>query len=58
MPWKYILKIRIDNRVVYKRDIDEKETFIQKNNGELSSINNITYEILTNAEVLKHGRKR
>ncbi|WP_182629445.1 hypothetical protein [Clostridium chromiireducens] len=58
MPWKYILKVRLNNEIVYKRDIDEKENSIEKNDGELSSINNANYETLANVEVLKHGRKR
>ena len=58
MPWKYILKVRLNNEIVYKRDIDEKENSIEKNDGELSSINNGNYETLANVEVLKHGRKR
>jgi hypothetical protein len=58
MPWKYILNIRLDNDVVYKRDIDEKESFTQQKVEELYSINNSNYETLANVEVLKHGRKR
>ena len=58
MPWKYILKIRLNNNVVYKSDIDEKEICIEKKDTELCSINNENYETLANVEVLKHGRKR
>lgn len=58
MPWKYILKIKVDNDIIYKRDIDEKGKLMQENNEDLSSINNANYETLANVEVLKHGRKR
>jgi hypothetical protein len=49
MPWKYILNIRLDNDVVYKRDIDEKEICIQKKEKELGYKNDI------NCELLPHG---
>lgn len=58
MPWKYILNIRLDNDVVYKRKIDEKENFIKEKDEELCSINNVNFETLANVEVLIHGRKR
>jgi len=58
MPWKYILKIKVDNDIIYKRDIDEKGKFMQENDEDLSSINNANYETIANVEVLKHGRKR
>ena len=58
MLWKYILKIRLNNEIVYKRDIGENENFIHKNDEELSSINNANCETIANVEVLKHGRRR
>ncbi|GEP63121.1 hypothetical protein CBE01nite_08890 [Clostridium beijerinckii] len=58
MPWEYILKIKLDNDIVYKRDIDEKENLIQEKDEELYSINNASFETIANVEVLKHGRKR
>lgn len=58
MPWKYILNIRLNDNVIYKREIDEKETSSQEKVEELRSINNPNYETLANVEVLKHGRKR
>ncbi|EHI98100.1 hypothetical protein CDLVIII_1401 [Clostridium sp. DL-VIII] len=58
MLWEYILKIKLNNEIVYVKDIDKKELFIKKNDEELSSINNANYETLANVEVLKHGRKR
>jgi len=58
MPWKYILSVRLDDNVIYKRDIDNEEVFIDERVEELYSINNTNYETLANVEVLKHGRKR
>ncbi len=58
MPWKYILSVRLDDNVIYKRDIDNEEVFIEERVEELYSINNTNYETLANVEVLKHGRKR
>ena len=46
MPWEYILSIRIDNNVVYKRDVDEKEMCIQNKEEELVYKNNISCELL------------
>ena len=46
MPWKYILNIRLDNDVIYKRDIDEKEMCIQNKEEELVYKNNISWELL------------
>jgi hypothetical protein len=43
MPWKYILKIKVDNDIIYKRDIDEKGKLMQENDEDLSSINNANY---------------
>jgi len=57
MPWKYILNIRLDNDVVYKRDIDEKETCILDKNKSLLDKNTIDCEILSNMEVSKYARK-
>ena len=58
MLWKYILSVRLDDNVIYKRDIDNEEVFINERVEELYSINNTNYETLANVEVLKHGRKR
>jgi len=58
MLWKYILSVRLDDNVIYKRDIDNEEVFIEERVEELYSINNTNYETLANVEVLKHGRKR
>jgi len=58
MPWKYILSVRLDDNVIYKRHIDNEEVFIDERVEELYSINNTNYETLANVEVLKHGRKR
>ena len=58
MPWKHILSVRLDDNVIYKRDIDNEEVFIDERVEELYSINNTNYETLANVEVLKHGRKR
>ena len=30
MPWKYILSIRLDDNVIYKRDLDEEEILYRK----------------------------
>ena len=51
MPWKYILNIRLDNDVVYKRDIDEKEICILDKDKSLLDKNTIDCEILSNVEV-------
>lgn len=58
MPWKYILNIKLDNDIIYKRDIDEKENCILDKDKSLLDKNTIDCEILSNVEVLKHGRKR
>lgn len=58
MLWKYILRIRLNNNVIYEKDMNKGESFIQDKNKELSSINITNYETLANVEVLKHGRKR
>jgi hypothetical protein len=57
MPWKYILNIRLDNDVIYKRDIYEKENCILDKDKNLLDKNTIDCEILSNVEVLKHARK-
>ena len=52
MPWKYILNIRLDDNVVYKRYLYEDEMCIQNNEKELGYKNDINYELLPNVEVL------
>jgi len=56
MPWKYILNIRLDNNVVYKRDIDKKENCILDQDKSLLDKTTIDCEILSNVEVLKNAR--
>ncbi|WP_171983652.1 hypothetical protein [Clostridium beijerinckii] len=58
MPWKYILSIRLDDNVIYKRDIHKNEIHIENIEEKLLDKNTIDCEILSNVEVLKHGRKR
>jgi hypothetical protein len=56
MPWKYILNIRLNNEIVYKRDMDEnKISYLKKDEGSMYK-NDINYEILP-VEVLKNARK-
>ena len=57
MPWKYILNIRLDNNIIYKRDIDKKENCILDQDKSLLDKTTIDCEILSNVEVLKHARK-
>ena len=52
MPWKYILNIKLDNNVVYEREIDEKEICLQNNEKELWYKNDMNCELLPNVEVL------
>jgi len=56
MPWKYILNIRLDDNVVYKRDLYEKEICIQNKEKELEYKNNIICELLPNMEVTNNAR--
>lgn len=56
MPWKYILNIRLDNEVIYKRDIEKKEDCILDKGKRLLDKNTIDCEILSNMEVSKHAR--
>lgn len=49
MPWKYILNIKLDDNVVYKREIDENEIFLQNKEKESAYKNNL------NCELLPHG---
>jgi len=48
MPWKYILNIKLDNNVVYEREIDKKEICISDKEKELGYKNNINCELLPN----------
>lgn len=51
MPWKYILSIRLDDNVIYKRDIHDKDTHIESNEEKSLDNNTIDCEILSNMEV-------
>ena len=51
MPWKYILNIKLDDNVIYKRDFKEKEMSIENEENELGYKNDINCEILPNVEV-------
>jgi len=57
MPWKYILKIKLDNDIVYKRDIDENENCILDKDKNSLDKNTIDCEILSSMEVSKYARK-
>ena len=57
MPWKYILKIKLNNETVYIRDIDKTKNCILNKDKSLLDKNTIDCEILSNVEVLKHARK-
>ncbi|MFW2491413.1 hypothetical protein ACN077_23080 [Clostridium chromiireducens] len=57
MPWKYILKVRLNNEIVYKRDIDETKTCESDKDKTLLDKTTIDCEILSNMEVSKHARK-
>ena len=46
MPWTYILNVKLDNVVIYNRDINEKEICIQNIEKELGYKNDINYELL------------
>ncbi|MVX63618.1 hypothetical protein GKZ28_07910 [Clostridium chromiireducens] len=57
MPWKYILKIKVDNDVIYKRDIDENENCKLDKHINLLDKNTIDCEILSNMEVNNNARQ-
>jgi hypothetical protein len=57
MPWKYILKIKLNNETVYMRDIDKNENCISDKDKNLLDKNTIDCEILSSMEVSKHARK-
>ncbi|WP_297430369.1 hypothetical protein [Clostridium sp.] len=57
MIWKHILNIRLDNDIVYKRDIDETENCKSDKDKALLDKTTIDCEILSNMEVSKYARK-
>jgi hypothetical protein len=57
MLWKYILKIRLNDEIVYMRDINKNENCLSNKDKNLLDKNTIDCEILTNMEVSKHARK-
>ncbi|NOW07455.1 hypothetical protein OD350_26180 [Clostridium beijerinckii] len=57
MLWKYILKIRLNNEIVYMRDINKNENCLSNKDKNLLDKNTMDCEILTNMEVSKHARK-
>lgn len=56
MPWKYILNIKLDDNVIYKRDLNENELCIQNKKIEIGDINILNCEILPNVEVTNNAR--
>jgi len=56
MPWKYILNIRLDDNVIYKRDLYEDEICVQNKEKELGYKNNVNCELLPNVEVTNNAR--
>lgn len=58
MLWEYILKIRVNNEIVYIRDINKNENCcISDKAKNLLDKNTIDCEILSNMEVSKYARK-
>ena len=57
MPWKYILNIRLNEEIVYKRDSEENYIYISdKSKSSLDKIN-CNGEILYNMEVNDNARQ-
>lgn len=57
MIWNYILSIKVNDNVIYKKDTHEKKTTILNHDKKLLDKNSIDCEILSNMEVLKYARK-
>lgn len=55
MPWKHILSIKINDSVIYAKDIVEKNNYIDISEDKILDKNNINCEIISNMEVLKHA---
>jgi len=51
MLWNFILNIRLDDNVIYKKDFSEKEINILAGEKNLLDKNTIDCEILSNMEV-------
>lgn len=56
MLWEYILKIRVNNEIVYLRDINKNENCISDKAKNLLDKNTIDREILSNMEVTNNAR--
>lgn len=54
MPWEHILKIRINNTVIYNRDDNPKDSYSLDTDSNSMYKNDIDYKILQ-LEVLKHA---
>lgn len=55
MIWNYILSIKVNDNVIYKKDAHEKKTTIINHDKKLLDKNSIDCEILSNIEVSKHS---
>lgn len=51
MLWQYILSIKLNDNVIYKKDLHENEICVQNNTKELGDKNNKNYILLPNVEV-------
>ncbi|WP_160686215.1 hypothetical protein [Clostridium sp. C2-6-12] len=57
MPWKYILNIKLNNEIVYSRNINETVDYNSDKDKTLLDKATIDCEILSNMEVSKYARK-
>ena len=57
MLWNYILNIRLNDNVIYKRDLHEDEISPLDDDKLILDKNDLNCEILSDVEVLKHARK-